>query len=99
MAAPASPETDPELQEAGWDLEPLVAGEGEEGVERRMGEALERSKTFAEAHAGKLAELDAAGLRGRDGRAGRDPRAASAARATTPRCASRPTPPTPPTAR
>jgi oligoendopeptidase F len=62
MAAPS--ETDPELQEAGWDLEPLVAGEGEEGVRRRMGEALERSKAFAEAHAGKLAELDSAGLAG-----------------------------------
>jgi oligoendopeptidase F len=62
MAAPATPETDPELQKASWDLDPLVGGEGREGVERRMAEALSRSKTFAERHAGKLAELDHAGL-------------------------------------
>src|SRR3954453_12469273 len=70
MAAPESPETDPELQEAGWDLEPLVAGEGEEGVRRRMGKALERSKTFAEAYAGKLAGLDAGALAGAMGELG-----------------------------
>jgi oligoendopeptidase F len=60
MAAP--PETDRELQEASWDLDPLVAGEGREGVERRMGEALERASAFAEVHAGKLADLDTEGL-------------------------------------
>jgi len=62
MAAAATPETDPELQQASWNLDPLVAGEGKEGVERRMGEALERSKAFAAAHAGKLAELDPGAL-------------------------------------
>jgi oligoendopeptidase F len=64
MAAttPAEP-TDPELQATAWDLEPLVDGEGEEGVERRMREALERGQTFAGRHAGKLDELDSAGLR------------------------------------
>jgi oligoendopeptidase F len=64
MAAttPAEP-TDPELQAAAWDLEPLVDGEGEEGVERRMREALERGQTFAGRYAGKLDELDSAGLR------------------------------------
>ena len=61
MAA-APPQTDPDLQHASWDLEPLVSGEGEEGVRRRMTEALERSKAFAERHAGKLEELDSAGL-------------------------------------
>jgi oligoendopeptidase F len=60
MAAPA--ETDSELLAASWDLEPLVAGEGREGVERRMGEALERGQAFAAAHAGRLGELDSAGL-------------------------------------
>ncbi len=60
MAAPS--ETDKDLQAASWDLEPLVAGEGKPGVERRMGEALERATAFAEAHAGKLAELDSEGL-------------------------------------
>jgi len=58
----AATETDQDLQQASWDLEPLVAGEGKEGVERRMGEALERARAFAEAHAGKLGELDSAGL-------------------------------------
>jgi len=62
MAAPPTPETDRELQKASWDLDPLVGGEGREGVERRMAEALSRSKTFAERHAGKLGELDHAGL-------------------------------------
>jgi oligoendopeptidase F len=60
MAAPS--ETDAELQAAAWDLEPLVAGEGEEGVRSRMGEAGERAKAFAGVHAGHLAELDSDGL-------------------------------------
>jgi oligoendopeptidase F len=62
MAAPS--ETDAELQAAAWDLEPLVAGEGEEGVRSRMAEAGERAKAFAGAHAGHLAELDSDGLAG-----------------------------------
>jgi len=64
MAAttPAEP-TDPELQATAWDLEPLVEGEGEEGVERRVREALERAQAFAGRYAGKLEELDSAGLR------------------------------------
>ena len=60
MAAAAR--TDPELEHASWDLEPLVSGEGEDGVRRRMSEALERARSFAEVHAGKLGELDSAGL-------------------------------------
>jgi oligoendopeptidase F len=60
--APAEP-TDPDLQETAWDLEPLVEGEGREGVERRLTDALARSKAFAERYAGKLGELDSAGLR------------------------------------
>jgi oligoendopeptidase F len=61
MAA-APTETDPELQAAAWNLKPLVEGEGKEGVERRMGEALERAQAFAAAHSGRLASLDSAGL-------------------------------------
>jgi oligoendopeptidase F len=61
-AAPTEP-SDPELQETAWDLEPLVDGEGEQGVERRLSEALTRAQAFASAHAGKLGELDADGLR------------------------------------
>ncbi|MHB8241611.1 MAG: M3 family oligoendopeptidase, partial [Solirubrobacteraceae bacterium] len=60
-SAPTEPE-DPELQATAWDLEPLVEGEGEDGVERRLKEALDRANAFAEEHAGKVAELDAAGL-------------------------------------
>ena len=64
MSTPATDEhTDPELQAAAWDLEPLVDGEGNEGVETRLQEAIARSKAFADAHAGKLAELDSGGLR------------------------------------
>ncbi|MGO9321877.1 MAG: M3 family oligoendopeptidase [Solirubrobacteraceae bacterium] len=64
MAATASAEpTDPELQATAWDLEPLVDGEGKDGVERRLSEAPTRAQAFAERHAGKLAEFDSAGLR------------------------------------
>jgi oligoendopeptidase F len=61
-SAPAEP-TDPELQEAAWDLEPLVEGEGQEGVERRLSDALGRASSFAERHAGKLGELSSMQLR------------------------------------
>jgi oligoendopeptidase F len=53
---------DPELEAAAWDLEPLVEGEGQPGVERRLTEALQRSRAFSERYAGKVAELDSAGL-------------------------------------
>jgi oligoendopeptidase F len=63
MATAAPPESsDPELEASAWDLEPLVEGEGEEGVRRMLAEALERAAAFAEAHAGKLEELDGGGL-------------------------------------
>jgi len=65
--APAEPtEEDPELQQTAWDLEPLVDGEGKEGVERRLAEALVRAEAFAARYAGKLDGLDEedpAGLR------------------------------------
>jgi oligoendopeptidase F len=63
MAATAPETTDPELQASAWDLEPLVEGEGPEGVERRLADALARSQQFAERYAGKLGELDSEGLR------------------------------------
>jgi oligoendopeptidase F len=63
MATEALPESsDAELQATAWDLEPLVDGEGTEGVERRLQEALDRARAFAERHAGALEELDSAGL-------------------------------------
>jgi oligoendopeptidase F len=61
--APAGPTEDPELQQTAWDLEPLVDGEGEAGVKRRMADALERAKVFASSYAGKLDQLDSARLR------------------------------------
>ncbi len=60
-AAPDS--SDPELQATAWDLEPLVAGDGPDGVETRLGEALTRAQAFAERYAGRLGELDSDGLR------------------------------------
>src|ERR1700722_7738934 len=63
MASQAPTEsTDPELQETAWDLEPLVEGEGADGVESRLNEALAGAQAFAETYAGKLGELDGAGL-------------------------------------
>jgi oligoendopeptidase F len=62
MAAAAPESTDPELQATAWDLEPLVDGEGAEGVQSRLAEALERAQAFAERHAGKLDQLDPRGL-------------------------------------
>jgi len=53
---------DPEVEEVAWDLEPLVDGEGEGGVDRRLDEAGERARAFAAAHAGRVAELDSEGL-------------------------------------
>jgi oligoendopeptidase F len=61
-AAHAQP-SDPELEATAWDLEPLVDGEGQEGVERRLSEALELAQGFASRHAGRLGELDSSGLR------------------------------------
>jgi len=63
MVAAAPESTDPELQASAWDLEPLVDGEGAEGVEPRLAEALQRAQVFAERYAGKLDELDSPGLR------------------------------------
>ncbi|HEX3517534.1 MAG TPA: M3 family oligoendopeptidase [Solirubrobacteraceae bacterium] len=53
---------DPELQASAWDLEPLLDGEGQAGVERRLDEALERSKAFSQRYGGKLADIDGAAL-------------------------------------
>ena len=61
-AATATEPNDPELEQTSWDLEPLVDGEGEPGVERRMAAALTRAEAFAERYAGELAALDSAGL-------------------------------------
>jgi oligoendopeptidase F len=63
MASQAPTEsTDPELQETAWDLEPLVEGDGPEGVESRLNDALARGQAFATRYAGKLGDLDGGGL-------------------------------------
>ncbi len=59
--ATATP-ADPELQQTAWDLAPLVDGEGSDGVARRLADALQRARMFAKSYAGKLDELDSAGL-------------------------------------
>jgi len=61
---PATSEpADAEVAQVAWDLEPLVDGAGEAGVRALLDEAAARADAFAAAHAGKVAELDAAGLR------------------------------------
>ncbi len=62
MSAVSAEPTDPELERAAWDLDPLVDGAGEAGVERQLDDALVRAKSFAERYAGKLSELDGDGL-------------------------------------
>ena len=63
MATTADHLQDPELLATEWDLAPLVDGDPEHGVNRQLEEARQRATTFAEAHAGRVAELDAEGLR------------------------------------
>ncbi|HEY4996344.1 MAG TPA: M3 family oligoendopeptidase, partial [Solirubrobacteraceae bacterium] len=60
--AQATEPSDPELLHVAWDLEPLVEGEGTEGVERRLQEALERAEAFSARYAGKLETLDSGAL-------------------------------------
>jgi oligoendopeptidase F len=62
MSSTAELLADPELQATEWDLSPLVDAEGEAGVERLLDEATDRAAAFAEAYAGRVASLDAAGL-------------------------------------
>ena len=55
---------DPDVEGIAWDLDPLLdgAGEGAAGVEALLDRAQERATAFAAAHAGKVADLDGAGL-------------------------------------
>ncbi len=64
MADGADQHEDPDAGEAVWDLSPLLDGEGPEGVQERLQEALKRATSFAERYAGKLPSLDGAALRG-----------------------------------
>ncbi|MBA3421597.1 MAG: M3 family oligoendopeptidase [Thermoleophilaceae bacterium] len=58
----SAPTLEPDAVEAAWDLEPLVDGEGEPGVERLLDLATARARAFAERHEGRVAELDGDGL-------------------------------------
>ncbi len=62
MSSAAELLADPELLETEWDLGALVDGEPATGVQRQLQQANERAAAFATAHAGRLAELDGAGL-------------------------------------
>ena len=53
---------DQALEEARWNLDPLVQGKGSEGTLELLAEARERAQAFSEEHRGKVAELDAPGL-------------------------------------
>jgi oligoendopeptidase F len=50
------------LEDVTWNLEHLVDDEGPAGVDRLLGEAADRSASFAQRHAGKVAALDGPGL-------------------------------------
>jgi len=62
MSATADPLTDPELLETAWDLDPLVEGEGETGVDRQLDEAVTAASEFSDRYAGKVGEFDRHGL-------------------------------------
>jgi oligoendopeptidase F len=63
MSTTADLLADPELLETEWDLTPLVDGDIDSGVQRQLDEAMERSGAFSSAYAGRMSELDSAGLR------------------------------------
>jgi oligoendopeptidase F len=64
MAGAAATEPrDDEVADVAWDLDPLVHGAGEAGARSQLAEAAERAEAFAAAHAGRVAQLDAEGLR------------------------------------
>ena len=56
------PSPDTELEQTAWDLDPLVDGAGPDGARAQLTQSLERAQAFAASYAGKLAELDSAGL-------------------------------------
>jgi len=58
----AAPPADTELAAVRWDLDPLVDGDGERGVERLLDEAEARAAAFARAHQGRVKEIDGPGL-------------------------------------
>jgi oligoendopeptidase F len=63
LAATNQDPADDEVAGVAWNLDPLVDGQGEEGVRSLLAQGAERADAFAASYAGRLAELDAAGLR------------------------------------
>src|SRR4029079_7953379 len=64
MTAPDAT-TDPELESVAWDLSHLLNGGSEDpgaAVDGMLASAQQRADALAEAHAGKVAELDGEGL-------------------------------------
>jgi oligoendopeptidase F len=64
MTAPEAT-TEPELADVAWDLSHLLDGAGADpqaSVDAMLGQAQQRADAFAAEHAGKVAELDGAGL-------------------------------------
>jgi len=51
-----------ELADVAWNLDDLVGADGPAGVDRLLDEGAERAAAFHAAYAGKVAELDGAGL-------------------------------------
>jgi oligoendopeptidase F len=47
------------VDDVSWDLSPLVHGEQDGGADKLLDEAATRAQAFAEAHAGRVKELDA----------------------------------------
>ncbi len=62
IAQPTPFASDPTLEAAAWDLEPLVDGRGSAGVEALMDSALERAEALAQRLRGRVAEQDPRGL-------------------------------------
>jgi oligoendopeptidase F len=62
MSATADPLTDPELLETAWNLDPLVDGDGEAGVDRQLDAAISAASEFSDRYAGKVGEFDTNGL-------------------------------------
>ncbi len=63
MSATADHLADPELLAAEWDLAPLLNGETDAGVRGQLDQAVRSAQAFAERYSGRVAGLDAAGLR------------------------------------
>src|ERR1044071_2249358 len=61
----SAPSADPELENVAWNLDPLLNGGAENpeaAVEAMIANAQRSAEAFAQAHAGKVAQLDGAGL-------------------------------------